>query len=433
MPERPDLTYKERKERPEKCRLVFTGLGAFSPIGRNTLETWNNLLRAENHAERIVDERFRAQVAIPINDYDPLEYFPKRDLPRLGRATQFSLIASGEAMRDAEILDDNGKLINSIPPMRAGAQIGTGIGGIEDYARAQRTIEEKGPRNVDPFAVLRILPDRVSSAPTIEYGLRGWSGTTVVACATGARNIADAAILIQADKTDLMVCGAVDGTLSGTLMEGFGQMRALAHDYNDDPKRASRPFNVDSKGFVPSEGAFIFVLEELNHARNRGAKIYAELVGMHCSADANNAVTSDADVIAKTIELSLNDAKVCPNEVDLIVAHATSTGVSELSECEAFRKVFGDQLGNIKITAPKSILGHSLGAAGAANTFVAIKAIQEGLVPPTINLDTPDPRFADLDIVTEPTACRVDVVLVNAFGFGGLNSVLTIRRYNNNS
>lgn len=429
MPERTGLIYQERKERPERCRLVFTGIGAITPIGLNAQETWNNLLAKVNKAKTIVDDRFKARVAVPIEDYNPLDYFSVRDLKRLSRATQFSSIACKEAMIDAGIMAEDGKLVRSISPMRAGVHIGTGIGGIQDYAETSKVIDLLGPKKVDPFAVLRILPERVTTVPSMERGLSGWSGTTIVACATGAVNIAQAGILIQADKADIMLCGGAEGTLTEVVMSGFGNMRALPSEFNEAPQRASRPFNLDSRGFVPSEGSAIFLLEELNHAIGRNAKIYAELAGMHCSADAYDPVIPNSPIIAKTIEIALEDAKLEPSEVDLIITHATSTGISEESEIEAVRKVFGEQLKDVKITAPKSIVGHSLGAAGAINVLVAIKSIQEGVVPPTINLDNRDPKFADLDIVTEPIECELKACLVNAFGFGGINSVLVIKKY----
>jgi len=420
-------SFGERKERPGSARLVVVGLGAFTPLGPNVDEMWTNYLAGEKRAKLLFDERFDSRVALPIDKYNPLDYFPKRQLSRLGIATQYSGIASKEALVDAGIISEDGSAKTEIDEMRFGVHIGTGIGGVEDYGEAIRVLDLKGPSRIDPFSVLRILPERVATVPSMMFGFRGWSGTTVAACATGEVNIANAAILIKANRADVMLCGGAEGTLTEVVQAGFGNMRALAMGFNDNPESASRPFNVDRSGFVPSEGAAVMILEELEHAKARGAKIYAELAGMHCSLDANHDTQPHNEVIAKTIDIALYDAKI--RTPDLIVAHGTSTKQNEENEVDAWRMVFKEDLPNIRITAPKSVFGHSLGAAGAINAIVAVKAIHEQIIPGTVNLDNIDPKFRDLDIPRKSVRYPVKTVVADSFGFGGINAVLVFKEY----
>lgn len=424
---------KESEVRPQR-RVVVTGIGAITPLGKSAEESWQNCLSGKSNFIALpYDKRFRSRVASVV-DFDLGDYFSGRELAHLKsrahRSVQFSLVAVGQALSDAGLLKNGETLLEDIDDFRIGARIGTGIGGADQYVDVYKTIDKKGADRVDPASILRILPERTVSVPSMKYGLKAWTASSTTACATGAGNTADAAVLIQANKADIMVCGGTEAAISPVMVAGFANMGALSISYNEKPNNASRPFDSARDGFVPGEGAVILVLEELNHALNREAKIYAELAGMWSSADAKNSVQPDPDNVAKTIEFALADAGVDKDDVDLIVAHATSTYIGDLKEIEALRKVFGEKLSRIPITAPKSSFGHLLGAAGSLTAMIAIKAINEDRIPPTINVENLGEEFTDLYIVRGRCEDReINVAVANAFGFGGLNTVLVFRRF----
>lgn len=426
------LGQKELEFRPQR-RVVVTGIGAITPLGKTVEESWQNSLLGKSCASVVADERFRTRVAHKI-DFNLQEYFSGDELRELQQRThrnvQFGLIAACEALSDAGLLNNNGNLIDDVDRDRGGVRIGTGVGGVEEYARAFKILSEQGPRRVDPLGILRILSERTTAVTIKKFGLRACPGSNVMACAGGAGNTADAFVFIQANKADYFVCGGTEAGLSETMLAMFGNIRATSSNFNNAPNKASRPFDAARDGFVPSEGAIVLVIEEATHAIQRGARIYAELAGVCTSADGKDDVLPDPENVARTVKLAIDDAGVLPEEVDVIVAHATSTPQGDLSEIKAYRTVFGDLLPKIAITAPKSMFGHQAGAAGALNAMIAVKAIETGKIPPTINLENPNPEFRDLNLVPNSYQQKeVKVALANAFGFGGLNAVLVFRRF----
>lgn len=426
------LGQKELEFRPQH-RVVVTGIGAITPLGKTVPESWENSLLGKSCASVVADERFPTRVVHEI-DFKLSDYFSGKELQNLQQRTprnsQFGVIATCEGLQDAGLLNNRDSLIENVDRDRGGIRIGTGVGGVEEYAQASKRLLKEGPNRVDPLAILRTLPERATVVAVQKFGLRAWPGTNVMACATGAGNIADAAVLIQANKADFFVCGGTEAVLTETMLAIFGNIQATSSNFNNAPNKASRPFDAIRDGFVPSEGAVVLVIEEATHAIQRGARIYAELAGVCTTGDGKHDVLPDPENVARTIKLAMEDAGVLPEEVDLIVAHATSTPQGDLSEIKAYRAVFGDLLPKIAITAPKSMFGHQAGAAGALNAMIAVKAIETGKIPPTINLENPSPEFQDLNLV--PGSCQerdIKVALANAFGFGGLNAVLVFRRF----
>ncbi|OGD92920.1 hypothetical protein A2697_05335 [Candidatus Curtissbacteria bacterium RIFCSPHIGHO2_01_FULL_41_44] len=426
-----EISPKEHEVRPGR-RVVVTGIGAVSPYGMNVDEMWQNVLAGISRARVIVDERFRSRIAIPMADYDQAKLFTQAERKirqRSSRASQYSFLAAKEALADGGHTVNN-ILDEGIAKSRFGVFVGTGIGGMEYYRQAGKILEETGPKEIPPSTILQVEPERVSSIINLFWHLKGWSGSLVTACSTGIDNMAVSALLIRLGINDYMVCGGTEGEITDIVMAGFGNMEAMADGrYLNEPWRASRPFNSDSTGFVPSEGASIMILEAEEVALKRNAKVYAELVGVNCNNDGNHETVPGAHEEAEAISNALEDANVKPEEVDLYVAHATSTGLSEKTEMEAVRIVFGDHVRNLAICAPKSIMGHQLGAAGATTALFAVKAIYEGVIPPTINIDNVRPEFADLDIVKKPRKKDVRVAVAFSAGFGGYNGVLVFKKY----
>lgn len=420
---------KEHEIRPQR-RTVITGMGALSPLGTSFHETWTNVNKGLSKVEVVQDESYKGRIAMPIR-FDPDDFLSLQERKikqRASRAAKFAYLATREALEDAGLTIDNA-LKEEIDKERFGVYVGTGIGGIEHYYEAKKIIAEKGPGRVPGDIIFKILPERSTSIVNLAWGLKGWSGSIVTACATGGQNIAESMHKIRLNINDLMVCGGTDGTVTDVLMAGFGNINALADKFIEDPQKASRPFDEDSSGFVPSEGAAIMILEDEEHALKRAARIYAELAGVWCNDDGFHEAQPDPVMQAKAISNALRDAGVRPEEVDLYVAHATSTGLSELKEVEALRMVFGEHVSNIAITAPKSTLGHQLGAAGAMTALFAARSVYEGIIPPTINLENPREEFHGLNFVKESQKRKVKVSVGFSAGFGGFNAALIFKEY----
>ncbi|WP_077617294.1 beta-ketoacyl-ACP synthase II [Bacillus sinesaloumensis] len=410
----------------EKKRVVVTGLGTVSPLGNDTKTTWEN---AKNGVSgigpltRISIKGLPAKVAAELKDFNPENFMDKKEARRMDRFTQYALAASFMAVKDANL-----SITESNAP-RVGVWIGSGIGGMETHEEQHKIFLEKGYRRVSPFYVPMMIPDMAAGQVSIALGAKGINSCTVTACATGTNSIGDAFKVIQRGDADVMVTGGTEAPITGMSFAGFISARALS--LNPDPKTASRPFDKNRDGFVMGEGAGILILEELEHALARGANIYAEVVGYGSTGDAYH-ITAPApggEGGVRAMRQAIEDAELTPNDVDYINAHGTSTDYNDKFETAAIKEVFGDHAYKLAVSSTKSMTGHLLGAAGGVEAIFSVLAIKEGIIPPTINYETPDPE-CDLDYV--PNKAReqeVDVVLSNSLGFGGHNATLLFKKY----
>jgi 3-oxoacyl-[acyl-carrier-protein] synthase II len=411
-------------------RVVITGIGCVSPLGNDLQSTWDGMKAGRSGIGRITQldpEPFACKIAGEVKNFDPDSYFRvPRDSRRSDRYVQFAVAAAKMAM------DDSGIDVSQTDPRRFGVMVGSGIGGLGTLEREHEVCLTKGPKRVSPFTIPMMISNIASGIISMEYGLLGPNMVIVTACATSNHNIGEAWRMIKFGDADAFLCGGAEATVLPMGLAGFANMKALSLR-NDEPERASRPFDKGRDGFVMGEGAGVLVIEELEHALKRGAKIYAELVGYGVSADAHHlsAPSPDGSGPAYAIGMSLKHAKLNPEDVDYLNAHATSTGLGDIAETRAIKLAFGDHATNgLMVSATKSMTGHMLGAAGGIEGIASIMAIQENVIPPTINLEDQDPE-CDLDCV--PNVARetkVDVALSNSFGFGGHNASLLFKRFN---
>ena len=403
-----------------KTRVVITGIGAISPLGLDVESTWQSVVNGKSGIAPIT--RFDAshhetKFAAEVKGFGPEAALGRKDARRMDRFVQFAVVAAQQALADAklEINDSNRDRIGSI--------IGTGIGGVGTLVSESETLREKGPRRISPFLIPMILPDTAPGQVAINFGIRGPNLAVTSACATGTNAVGEAYKMIQRGAADVMVCGGAESCIIGVVMAGFNAMTALS-TRNDDPQRASRPFDKNRDGFVAGEGSAILILESEAHAKARGARIYAEVLGYGLTNDANHisAPAENGAGAAKCMKLALDDAGLQPEQIDYLNAHGTSTQLNDKSETAAVKTVFGEAAYNLSISSTKSMHGHLLGAAGAVEAVICVKALQHGIMPPTINYETPDP-LCDLDYV--PNAARpkpLRTVMSNSFGFGGHNA-----------
>ncbi|WP_010283377.1 beta-ketoacyl-ACP synthase II [Bacillus timonensis] len=410
----------------EKKRVVVTGLGTVSPLGNDTKTTWEKAKNGESGIgplTRVSIEGLPAKVAAELKDFNPENYMDKKEARRMDRFTQYALAASFMAVKDANLT-----ITDEIAP-RVGVWIGSGIGGMETHEEQHKIFLEKGYRRVSPFYVPMMIPDMAAGQVSIAIGAKGINTCTVTACATGTNSIGDAFKVIQRGDADVMITGGTEAPLTNMSFAGFVSARALS--LNPDPKTASRPFDKNRDGFVMGEGAGILVLEELEHALARGAKIYAEIIGYGSTGDAHH-ITAPApggEGGARAMRQAIADAGLNPSDVDYINAHGTSTDYNDKFETAAIKEVFGDYAYKVAISSTKSMTGHLLGAAGGVEAIFSVLAIKEGIIPPTINYETPDPE-CDLDYV--PNKAReqeVNVALSNSLGFGGHNATILFKKY----
>ncbi len=409
-------------------RVVVTGLGAVTPIGTGVRKFWNNLIRGVSGVDRIKsfdpDEfNLTVKIAAEVKDFDPLSYMDKKEASRLSLFIQYAVAAVQEALEDSGILE------TGFDPLRVGVIIGTGIGGLRDIEREHSVLLEKGGRRVSPFFIPYGISNMASGYVAIRWGFKGPNYCIVSACATGNHAIGDALRLIQAGDIDVAVAGGSEAAITPLGVAGFAVMRALS-TRNDEPQKASRPFDRDRDGFVMGDGAGILVLEEYEHAKARGAKIYAELVGYGATDDAFHVTAPHecGEGAYECMKIALEDAGIKPEEVDYINAHGTSTPLNDKVETMAIKQLFKEHAYRLKISSNKSMIGHLLGAAGAVEAVATVKTIEEGVIPPTINLENPDPE-CDLDYVpNEAVRSEVRVALSNSFGFGGTNACLVFRK-----
>jgi 3-oxoacyl-[acyl-carrier-protein] synthase II len=419
-------------------RAVVTGLGVVSPVGIGAEETWSALVAGRSGIGEITlfdTTDFDVRIAGEVTGFDATEYMDSRDVRRHDRNTHFAVAASGEALRHAGLLDGDRRLVDADPD-RFGMVVGTGIGGIGMMSDGIKTLLERGPGRVSPFLLPHMLPDSASGQVAIEYGLRGPNMAVVSACATGGHAIGEAMEAIVRGQADLMLGAGTEAVIVPLAFAGFQQMKALGTPIDPDsgeynPAIASRPFDATRNGFVVAEGSAVLVLEEVEHARARGATPLAEVVGYGSSADAYHmaAPADRGEGNQRAMRAALARAGIGPEAVDYINAHGTSTPLNDRFETVAIKEVFGEHASRLAVSSTKSMTGHAMGAAGAIETFACIKAVETGCIPPTINYRHPDPE-CDLDYVpNESRSADVRVALSNSMGLGGHNSTVIVRRF----
>lgn len=401
-------------------RVVVTGLGAITPIGLSVGEFWNSMMEGKSGVAPISyfdTTEYTSRIAGEVKNFDPHNYMDKKAARRMDVFTQFAVAASDMALNDAQLVNGN------VDPTRVGVVYGSGIGGMWTYHHQSEAFFKGGPRTIGPFFVPMMIPDIAAGTLSIRYGYKGPNYATTSACATSAHSIADSFMLIQRGSADIIVTGGTESAICPMGLGGFCAMRALS-TRNDQPEKASRPFDANRDGFVIGEGAGTLVLEEYEHARNRNAPIYAEVLGIGLTADAYH-ITAPApggEGAVRSMRLCIREAGIRPDEVDYINAHGTSTPYNDRSESQAIKTVFGDHAYTLLVSSTKSMIGHLLGAAGAVESIATILSISKGIVPPTINYETPDPD-CDLNYVpNKPVERDVRYAISNAFGFGGHNT-----------
>lgn len=411
-----------------KRRVVITGLGAVTPLANTVPETWEGIINGRSGISSIDSfdiSPFATTFGGVIRNFDITQYIPEKDAKRMDGFIHYGIAAGCQAF------EDSGLEVTEANAERIGVAVGSGIGGITGIEECYATYAKSGPRRISPFFVPGNIINMISGNISIKYGLKGPNYAIVTACATGTHNIGDAARLIMYGDADVMLAGGAERcTTSPTAMGGFISAKALSRR-NDDPKAASRPWDKDRDGFVLSDGAGVVVLEELEHAKARGANIYAELVGFGMSGDAYHITTPSegGEGAARCMKQALRDAKLNPEQIDYINAHGTSTPAGDLGETLAMKAAFGDYAYKLAVSSTKSMIGHLLGAAGGIEAVLTVLSLKHQIAPATINLDTPDPE-CDLDYV--PNIARdmkIDVAMSNSFGFGGTNGTLIFKRY----
>ncbi|MBM4764243.1 beta-ketoacyl-ACP synthase II [Bacillus sp. B15-48] len=410
----------------EKRRVVVTGLGAVTPVGNDADTSWKNILAGLSGIEKVTRvnaDEYPAKVAGELKDFNIEGFIDKKDARKMDRFTQYAVAASMMAVKDAEL-----KITDENAP-RVGVWIGSGIGGMETFEQQHETFLKRGYRRVSPFFVPMLIPDMATGQVSIMLGARGFNSCTVTACATGTNSIGDAFKVIQRGDADVMVTGGAEAPITKMSFAGFCANTALST--NHDPKSASRPFDKNRDGFVMGEGAGIIVLEELDHAIERGAKIYAEIVGYGATGDAYHitAPAPEGEGGARAMKMALDDAGLSPEDIGYINAHGTSTEYNDKFETMAIKNVFGEHAYRLAVSSTKSMTGHLLGAAGGIEAIFTVMALKEGILPPTINLETPDPE-CDLDYVpNEARKSDIQAAISNSLGFGGHNATIALKKY----
>jgi 3-oxoacyl-[acyl-carrier-protein] synthase II len=412
-------------------RAVITGMGGLTPLGNSVQEFWENAVAGRSGVRVVslipaeVMTNYPSKVSGEVRGFNPEDYIERREARRMARFAQFAVASAGMAIEDAQLdLDREDR-------ERVGVVLGNGIGALQDTEAAVRTIDARGGRRIDPLFLPKMLPNMAAGQIAIQKGLKGYLNTHITACAAATQAMGQALELVRSGKQDVVLTGGAEAPICEVGMAGFIILGALTTGSNDQPEKASRPFDAKRDGFIASEGAGIFVVEELEHARARGAHILAELAGHAASADAHHVVApcADGEGAARTMRWALEDAAVGLEEVDYINAHGTSTPLNDSSETAAIKAVFGESAYQIPISSTKSMVGHALGASGAIESLACVKAIETGELSPTINYEHADPA-CDLDYVPNKSRrTNPRVVLKNSFGFGGQNACLVFRKY----
>lgn len=409
-----------------KKRVVITGIGAVSPVGKDARTAWDNVLAGKSGIgplTRLDADEYPAKVAAEVKDFNIEDYLEKKDARKMDRFTHYAIAAAKMAADDAKLSIDDSNA------ERIGVWIGSGIGGMETFEQQYDMFRKRGYKRVSPFFVPMIIPDMAAGQVSIYLGAKGVNSCTVTACATGTNSIGDAFKVIQRGDADVMISGGAEAPITQMSVAGFCSNTALTT--NPDPETASRPFDLNRDGFVIGEGAGIVVLEELEHALQRGAKIYAEIVGYGSTGDAYHitAPAPEGEGGARAMKQALEDAGFAPEDIDYINAHGTSTPYNDKFETAAVKAVFGDHAYKLAMSSTKSMTGHMLGAAGGIEAIFTILAIQEDIMPPTIGLRTPDPE-CDLDYVAnEARKKTIKAAISNSLGFGGHNATIAFKKY----
>ncbi|MEC0208421.1 beta-ketoacyl-ACP synthase II [Paenibacillus ehimensis] len=408
-------------------RVVLTGMGIISPLGHEVETFWNRLCRGESGITRVDTfdtSRFKTKIAGLVREFDAEARFGRKEARRMDRFCQFALAAAEQA------LEDSGLPLGEIDRERLGVYVGSGIGGIQTLLEQDGILRERGPERVSPTLVPMMISNMAAAMISIKYGALGPTLSPVTACSIGNTAIGEAFRLIRAGGADAVIAGGAEAAVTEISLASFGNATALS-GRNDEPARASRPFDAGRDGFVMAEGAGIVVLESLSHAQRRNARIYAEVIGYGASSDAYHVVATHPEGIGayQAMRSALREAAVKPEEVDVISAHATSTELGDRSETMAIKKLFGEHAYRIPVTANKSMTGHMLGAAGGVEAIALAKSLEQGIIPPTINQEQSDPD-CDLDYVpNEARQAKLKIGISNSFGFGGHNAVIVLKAY----
>jgi len=412
----------------KKRRVVVTGLGAVTPIGNTASEFWNALLEGKNGVELITKfdtSKFDTKFAAEVKNFDPLLYIDKKAVRRIDPFAQYALAAAEQAIVDSKLN------LEKVDRERFGVVYGSGIGGIRTLSEQHFLFfQDKTPQKISPFFVTMMIADIAAGQISIRFGLKGPNYATTSACATSSHSIADAFMLIERGSADVMMCGGSEAPVAEMAVSGFNSMRALS-TWNDRYREASRPFDKDRNGFVIGEGAGALVLEELDHARSRGAEIYAEISGIGLTADAYHitAPQPDGNGAIRSMKEAMREAEMQPSDIDYINAHGTSTPYNDVTETKAIKAAFGEHAYKLVISSVKSMTGHLLGAAGSIEAIATVLSVKNDLVPPTINLETPDPE-CDLNYNPKVFSKRtIHAAISNTFGFGGHNASLLFKKY----
>lgn len=407
-----------------KRRVVITGLGMLSPLGLSVKETWDNILQSKSGVSTITafdPNTLPTHINAAVPRFNPDDYLPPKESRKISQFVQYAYVAAKQA------IEDSGVIVTEENSPRIGVAIGSGIGGLPLIEKNHSALLQGGPRKVSPFFIPSSIINMTSGFVSIQYNLKGPTIAIVTACTTGAHNLGHAARIIAYGDADVMVAGGSEMATTELAIAGFAQARALSCR-NDEPQKASRPWDRDRDGFVLGEGAGVMVLEEYEHARKRGAHIHAELIGFGMSADAFHITMPSEDGGMLSMQNALRDAEINPGQIDYINAHATSTPIGDKSEVVAIKKAFGDAAYKIPVSSTKSMVGHLLGAAGSTEAIFCVLALRDQVAPPTINLDNPD-EGCDLDFVPHhPRPMKMDITLSNSFGFGGTNGSLIFKR-----
>ncbi len=408
-----------------KRRVVITGLGAVTPLATGVEESWRKLCQGKSGVARITKfdtSGFNVQIAAELKDFHPEDFLDKKKIRRTDPFIQYALVAARMAIADA------GFTINGNNASRVGVVLGSCAGGMNMYGKNLCALCNEGPEKVSPFFIPGFIANMAVGEVSMDFGARGPSKCVVTACATGNNCIGDAFRLIQYDEADAMIAGGSDAYILPIAIAGFDKMRTLSRR-NNEPEKASRPFDKDRDGFIIGEGAGVVILEEMESAIRRGAKIYAELIGYGSNIDSFHITEPDWENQARCLKLALSDAAISPGDVEYINAHGTSTVINDVSETKAIKAALGEHSKKVPISSNKSMFGHLLGAAGAVEAIFTVLTIRDGIIPPTLNCDTPDPE-CDLDYVPNiARKAQVNIALSNSFGFGGVNATLVFRKF----
>ncbi|MFD0587864.1 beta-ketoacyl-ACP synthase II [Paenibacillus sp. GCM10027627] len=410
-----------------KQRVVVTGMGVMTSLGSDLEQFWSNLLEGKSGVsvvEAFDFSEYPTRIAAEVKNFNPEDYgIDKKESRKMDRFVQFAAVASKLAVENAGLV-----IGENADAERVGVMVGSGIGGLGTWEDQHNVLLERGPKRVSPFFIPMMIANMASGQVSMLTGAKGPNSTAVTACATGTHSIGDSFKMIQRGDADVMIAGGAEATIRPTGMAGFCSMRAMS-TRNDEPEKASRPFDSGRDGFVMGEGAGILILESLDHAKARGAKIYAEVIGYGMSGDAFHMTEPDPDGAARCMTKAIKDAGIEPSDIDYINAHGTSTPVGDKSETTAIKKAFGDHAYKVAISSTKSMTGHLLGAAGGVEAVILGLTLKNGIIAPTINLDNQDPEL-DLDYVpNKPREANVKVALSNSFGFGGHNATIVMKAY----